>query len=200
NSTLALWVQAPGAVGNLQQDLNVSGAGVMNAASVSINPVAGGAFSTHSITKTAAIASGFSVSMEYASAYGSSSSFINLTQAFEVTAGSSVTITLTLNALNTLGGQVSLVRATSINSSEYPTAEYQQTILSQLGGMGSMQVDTKSSVTTLTLTEGRYMFNAYYGLDDNASHTGTLINFAVPAPGAAALLGLAGLVGRRRKA
>jgi xanthosine utilization system XapX-like protein len=35
---------------------------------------------------------------------------------------------------------------------------------------------------------------------DNSSHTGTLVDFAiVPAPGAVALLGMAGLVGGRRR-
>ncbi|MFM7809797.1 MAG: hypothetical protein ACKPEA_17995, partial [Planctomycetota bacterium] len=100
NNFLNLWVQAPrnwygSGVGNLVDNQSASGAGVMNAASVSINPV-WGPLSTHSITKTAATASGFSVSMEYASVNGFTVSLIGLSQAFEVTAGSSATITLSL--------------------------------------------------------------------------------------------------------
>jgi MYXO-CTERM domain-containing protein len=57
------------------------------------------------------------------------------------------------------------------------------------------------SQTALTLTEGRYVLSVAYSMGNGSSHTGTLIDFAVvPAPGAAALIGMAGvLAGRRRR-
>ena len=80
---------------------NYGGAAVRGAQSASINGI-WGAMPTYSASKTAATASGFSASMEYASTGPAWPSFagINLTQAFEVSAGTSADVLLTLNAPN----------------------------------------------------------------------------------------------------
>lgn len=52
--------------------------------------------------------------------------------------------------------------------------------------------------TTFTLGPGVYYLTAEVGVNDGS--TGNVMSFAVPAPGAAALVGLAGLMIRRRKA
>ena len=68
-------------------------------------------------------------------------------------------------------------------------------------GIGTeIPVDMASSQTLLNLSEGRYLFEVMYRMGNDSSHTGTLVDFAiVPAPGAIALLGAAGLMGRRRR-
>ena len=50
---------------------------------------------------------------------------------------------------------------------------------------------------TITLTAGDYYMSAY--LTAGSGFSGDMMNFTVPAPGAAALVGLAGLVGARRR-
>jgi hypothetical protein len=57
------------------------------------------------------------------------------------------------------------------------------------------------SSESFLLSEGIYYINFYSSSAVGSSFTGELVNFTVPAPGAAVLVGLAGLVaGRRRRA
>ncbi|MEY3141686.1 MAG: hypothetical protein RLY21_179 [Planctomycetota bacterium] len=51
----------------------------------------------------------------------------------------------------------------------------------------------------VTLAAGNYRVGGYFSLPAGTSYSGTMLNFAVPAPGALALLGAAGLVRRRRR-
>ena len=203
---LGLAVQGPrnyngNAVGNLISGWTYTGAAVGNAQSMSINPV-WGAMPTFSVSKTATTASGFSASMEYASTSGAGwSSFarVAVTQAFEVSAGTSADILLTLNAPNMKApGDYSNFRSISLKKvMGVPGYEYLEDII----GIGTeIPVDMASSQTLLNLSEGRYLFEVMYQMGDDSSHTGTLVDFAiVPAPGAIALLGVAGLMGRRRR-
>ena len=58
---------------------------------------------------------------------------------------------------------------------------------------------TAANTQTFTLSEGQYYMNV--NMEAGAGFNGNMFSFTVPAPGAAALVGLAGLVGgRRRKA
>ena len=211
NSSLLLWLQAPrnlngSGTGNIGSDVTASGSAVTGAFSTSINPV-WGPLDTYSVSKTATTASGFSVSMEYAAAYGGSRASVNLVQTFEVAAGTTVDVVLTLNAPNMLPpGDYSNYRNVwfdkVVDRSEdfggYPAGTYQglQSVF-----FGYVQPNMSYSQTALTLTEGRYCLHVAYSMGNGSSHTGTLIDFAVvPAPGAAALIGMAGvLAGRRRR-
>jgi hypothetical protein len=51
----------------------------------------------------------------------------------------------------------------------------------------------------VTLTAGNYTVGGYFFVPAGSGYSGTMMNFAVPAPGALALLGVAGLVGARRR-
>ena len=51
----------------------------------------------------------------------------------------------------------------------------------------------------VTLTAGNYTVGGYFFVPSGSGYSGTMMNFAVPAPGAVALLGVAGLVGGRRR-
>jgi hypothetical protein len=58
---------------------------------------------------------------------------------------------------------------------------------------------TAANTQTFTLSEGQYYMNVY--MEAGAGFNGNMFSFTVPAPGAAALIGAAGLItGRRRKA
>lgn len=51
----------------------------------------------------------------------------------------------------------------------------------------------------VTLAAGSYTVGGFMSIPAGSGYSGTMLNFAVPAPGAAALLGVAGLVGARRR-
>jgi hypothetical protein len=57
---------------------------------------------------------------------------------------------------------------------------------------------TAANTQTFTLSEGQYYMNVYMAA--GAGFSGNMFSFTVPAPGAAALVGIAGLMARRRKA
>jgi hypothetical protein len=178
------------------------GSAVQNALSISAGPVAG-PLSTFSASKTAATAAGFSASLDYAQPYEPiyggyrGAARIELGQCFTVTAGSTVTVTLTLNAPGYVGSNVVSLDKVMPLGAEYGSPEGTSGLFNQLPS----DLNYASSVTTLTLTEGDYRFSAQYGFAGELSHSGMLFDFAiVPAPGAAALVGLAGLMTRRRRA
>ena len=177
------------------------GSAVQNASGISAGPVAG-PLSTFSVSKTAATAAGFSASLDYAQPYEPiyggyrGAARIELDQCFTVTAGSTVFVTLTLNAPGYVGSNVVSLDKVVPSSADYGWPEGTSELQNQL----AYDLNYASSVTTLTLTEGDYRFSAHYGFGDELSHSGMLFDFAiVPAPGAAALVGLAGLVATRRR-
>ena len=51
----------------------------------------------------------------------------------------------------------------------------------------------------ITLAAGNYTVGGFFSVPAGSGYSGTMMNFAVPAPGAAALLGAVGLVGGRRR-
>jgi MYXO-CTERM domain-containing protein len=51
----------------------------------------------------------------------------------------------------------------------------------------------------VTLSAGNYTVGGYFGVPASSGYSGTMMNFSVPAPGALALLGVAGLAGGRRR-
>jgi hypothetical protein len=57
---------------------------------------------------------------------------------------------------------------------------------------------TAANTQTFTLSEGQYYMNVH--MEAGAGFSGNMFSFTVPAPGAAALVGIAGLMARRRKA
>lgn len=177
----------------------LTGSAVRNATSISAGPVAG-PLSTYSASKTAATAAGFSVSLDYAQSYPAGTSYlggamIELAQCFTVTAGSTVTVTLTLNAPGYAGSNnVRLMKVVPLGP-DFGWPDGTSGLQNQL----PFSMNFASSVTTLTLTEGDYQFYGKYNFSELA-HSGMLFDFAVvPAPGAVALLGAAGLAGGRRR-
>ena len=194
----SLWMSVQGprnfngtAGGPLSTSVSETGYATLGAYSVSINPVFG-PVDTYFVSKTATTESGFSASMQYAPA--SSSSFscasFSLTQGFEVTAGTSVDIVLTKSM-----GWLQLAKVVDM-SDVAPGYETYQSVF----GLSVQYMP--GSQASLTLTEGKYLFQYQTGLDSTTggSFSGTVIDFAVvPAPGAVALLGAAGLMGRRRR-
>jgi hypothetical protein len=51
----------------------------------------------------------------------------------------------------------------------------------------------------VTLAAGNYTVGGYFSVPAGSGYSGTMMNFSVPAPGAIALLGIAGFASRRRR-
>ena len=51
----------------------------------------------------------------------------------------------------------------------------------------------------VTLAAGNYTVGGYFSVPAGSGYSGTMMNFSVPAPGALAVLGVAGLAGGRRR-
>ncbi len=178
--------------------------------SVTLNSYASGSGPTYTITKSAATSTGFSATMDFQpNPLPSKTSYARMAveQAFDVTAGTTVDFRLSLSAPNMVmtgnnSRRVELWKVVSAENEDYPTAEYTVNLFDPTSAGAIPTPDPASSVTNFTLGEGRYKLVTSYYMTGNSSSSGTLVDFAiVPAPGAAALIGLAGLVtGRRRKA
>ena len=177
-----------------------TGSAVWDARSLSANPVSG-PLDTFTVSKTATTATGFSVSSEFAPV-GYQEEFVDLwlMQPFVVTAGTSVQIRLTVNAPNLLvagqwvTGRGMIGLQTVVDGEGFGIPGYQLLVTPNW-----FRPNVTNSETIFTLTEGQYVFKMDYRLVAGAQ-TGTLLDFAiVPAPGAIALLGAAGLMGRRRR-
>ena len=64
--------------------------------------------------------------------------------------------------------------------------------------IGELPNSSPANSQTFNLSAGEYWFDGY--ATAASGYSGTMMSFTVPAPGAAALVGLAGLMARRRKA